>query len=55
MTLPIDEMLLDLGEALRAFEDDPTDETFAAIQLETFRIESNCEDLLVEDEDKGES
>ena len=46
MSLPIDEMLDDLRDALEAFESNPNGDTFAATQRETRRIEKCCEDEL---------
>ena len=51
MSLPIDEMLDDLRDALEAFEGEPRGDTFAAIQYETRRIENCCEDELLGDEE----
>lgn len=50
MSLPIDEMLLELRSALEAFAENPDDYTFGAVQMQTFRIESACEDMIVEGE-----
>lgn len=44
--MPIDEMLIELRSTLEAFEENPCDDTFAAIQKETRRIEETCEDGL---------
>ena len=48
MSIPIDEMLSDLREALEAFDADPSDATFSAVQDETLRIECTCEGELWE-------
>ena len=50
--MPIDEMLDDLRSALEVFEANPDDYTYSKVQYETFRIESECEKLLGEDDDE---
>lgn len=51
MSLPIDEMLLDLRSALEAFEASPSNDTLDAVLRETNRIDRTCEDELPEDEE----
>ena len=48
ISLPIDEMLLDLQSELERFENEPTMDNFDRILRETQRIEITCEDELPE-------
>ena len=48
MSTPIDEMLDCLRDVLEAFEANPSDNNFAAVQDETLRIECTCEGELWE-------
>ena len=52
--IPIDEMLDCLRNALDAFDANPCDDTFAKVQHETWRIESACEDEMLEAEGDDE-
>lgn len=47
--MPIDEMLEDLRTILEAFDDKPSHEAFAHLQMEMARIERFCEDMLPEE------
>lgn len=51
MSLPIDEMLLDLRTKLEAFEADPTEDAYDAVANECFRITCFCENELPEGEE----
>jgi len=47
--MPIDEMLMDMQTILEAFEDGPSHDNFAKLQMEMLRIERYCEDMLPEE------
>lgn len=48
MSLPIDEMLLELQSALEGFEADPTYENLDIVFAETRRIDITCENEVSE-------
>ena len=50
MSLPIDEMLLDLQAVLECFDAGPSHDTFDAVQKELRRIECTVENELMEEE-----
>jgi hypothetical protein len=51
VSLPIDEMLIDLRSALEAFEANPTEDAFDAVLNECQRIKCHCENELPEDDE----
>ena len=51
MSLPIDEMVLELRFAIEAFDQEPCARLLDTVFKETMRINTVCEDLYVESEE----